>query len=108
MDGEGSMRERLTGCISPSSFEHTQQGVLVDLLLGWQRFRCPLKALILDGTRLDEKDLSFLAQVRPRWPAAKVYRLLIHFSFQQTIAEGAFPTLSTLLIDERWVVWSRA
>lgn len=40
-----------------------KQGVLVDLVLGWQRFSTPLTLLVLKGTRASETDLKLLAQV---------------------------------------------
>lgn len=57
----------------------SKQGVLIDLLLGWQRFGCLLKALVISGTGADEKDLRFLAQ---------------------TIEEGRVPKLTELAIAE--------
>lgn len=42
------------------------KGVLVDLLLGWQRFGTPLTVLVLDDTRVGGRELRFLAQVIQR------------------------------------------
>jgi hypothetical protein len=55
----------LTHALLTHKFQKRTQGLVVDLLLGWERFRCPLVGLTLASTGVSKQELAFLVKASP-------------------------------------------